>query len=81
MAFEQEGHGLISVSPLLDASIFERYAEGCDSRSISRFGLLRESDAAFGEEDVFFCVKSVREGERAQRSAERPRRLARNAAP
>lgn len=57
----------------------ERYAEGCDSRSIKRFGLRRESDSAFGEEDVFFCVKPVEPG-RAQESAARPRRPARNAA-
>jgi len=57
-----------------------RYAEGCDSRSIRRFGLVRESDSAFGEEDVFFCVKSAPEPGRAQASAARPRRPARNAA-
>lgn len=58
----------------------ERYAEGWDSRSIRRFGLVRESDSAFGEEDVFFCVKSLSEPGRAQASAARPRRPARNAA-
>ena len=39
----------------------ERYVETCDSSSVARFGLLRDDDA-FGEEDVFFCVKSGDEG-------------------
>lgn len=58
----------------------ERYAEGCDSRSIKRFGLIRESDSVFGEEDVFFCVKPASDPGRAQATAARPRRPARNAA-
>lgn len=58
----------------------EPYAEGCDSRSIKRFGLRRESDAAFGEEDVFFCSKPAVPG-LAQRSAARARALDANAAP
>jgi SAM-dependent methyltransferase len=57
----------------------ERYADGCDARSIRRFGLRRESDAAFGEEDVFFCSK-LAAGVRAQRSDARPLSVARNAA-
>jgi SAM-dependent methyltransferase len=58
----------------------ERYVEACDSSSVARFGLRREQDDAFGEEDVFFCVRSGVEG-RVQRSAARPRPVARNAAP
>ena len=56
----------------------ERYVEACGSSSVARFGLRREDDA-FGEEDVFFCVKPGAEG-RVQRSAARPRPLAKNAA-
>jgi hypothetical protein len=56
----------------------ERYVEACGSSSVARFGLRREDDA-FGEEDVFFCAKPGAEG-RVQRSAARPRPLARNAA-
>jgi SAM-dependent methyltransferase len=41
----------------------ERYADDWDKRSIGRFGLRRESDAAFGEEDVFFCSKPAPEGD------------------
>lgn len=57
----------------------ERYVESCDSSSVVRFGLRREEDEVFGEEDVFFCVKSGEEEGRAQRSDSRPRRPARNA--
>lgn len=57
----------------------ERYVETCESSSVARFGLRREDDA-FGEEDVFFCVKSGEEEGRAQRSDSRPRLPARNAA-
>ena len=56
----------------------ERYADSCGS-SAARCGLCRDDDA-FGEEDVFFCLKSSPEAGRAQRSDSRPRRLARNAA-
>lgn len=55
-----------------------RYVEGCESSSVTRFGLRREDDA-FGEEDVFFCVKPAPEDGRAQRSDSRPRRPLRNA--
>lgn len=61
----------------------ERYGEGCEKREISRFGLRREPDEAFGEEEVFCCVKSpLTSGPpgRAQDSAARPSRTARNAA-
>jgi SAM-dependent methyltransferase len=58
----------------------ERYVEACESSSVVRFGLRREGDAAFGEEDVFLCVKPGAAGPRAQRSASRPRPAARNAA-
>ncbi len=58
----------------------ERYVEACDSSSVARCGLRREGDAAFGEEDVFFCVKPASDDGRAQRTASRPRPLARNAA-
>jgi len=57
----------------------ERYVEACESSSVARFGLRRD-DEAFGEEDVFFCVKSGEGEGRAQRSDSRPRRLARNIA-
>jgi len=57
----------------------ERYVEACGSSSVARFGLRREDDA-FGGEDVFFCVKPDADG-RVQRSASRPRLLARNATP
>jgi SAM-dependent methyltransferase len=57
----------------------ERYVESCDSSSAARFGLRREDDDAFGEEDVFLCVKPDGEG-RAQRTDSRPRRAAKNAA-
>lgn len=58
----------------------ERYVESCDSSSAARFGLRREQDDAFGEEEVFFCVKSGAPDGRAQRTDSRPRRPARNAA-
>lgn len=58
----------------------ERYVESCDSSSVARCGLRREGDEAFGEEDVFLCVKSVSDPGRAQRTASRPRPTARNAA-
>jgi SAM-dependent methyltransferase len=61
----------------------ERYGESCDRREISRFGLRREPDEAFGEEEVFLCVKpppSPGAPGRAQASAARPSRPARNAA-
>ena len=58
----------------------ERYVESCDSSSVDRFGLRREGDEAFGEEEVFLCVKPDSPDPRAQRSASRPRRAARNAA-
>ena len=57
----------------------ERYVETRESSSVARFGLRREDDA-FGEEDVFLCVKPGEEEGRAQRSDSRPRRPARNAA-
>lgn len=58
----------------------ERYVESCDSSSAARFGLRREQDDAFGEEEVFFCAKPESAGGRAQRRDSRPRRPARNAA-
>jgi SAM-dependent methyltransferase len=58
----------------------ERYVEACDSSSVARFGLRREQDDAFGEEEVFLCVKSGASDGRAQRTDSRPRRPARNAA-
>jgi len=58
----------------------ERYVDACDSSSVARFGLRREGDEAFGEEDVFLCVKPGSPGPRAQRNASRPRPAARNAA-
>ena len=57
----------------------ERYVETCESSSAVRFGLRREDDDTFGEEDVFLCVKSGVEEGRAQRTDSRPRRPARNA--
>jgi SAM-dependent methyltransferase len=57
----------------------ERYVDSCDSSSVARFGLRREDDEAFGEEDVFFCVKPASDDGRAQRSDSRPRRPARKA--
>jgi SAM-dependent methyltransferase len=57
----------------------ERYVDSCDSSSAARFGLRREDDA-FGEEEIFFCVKSGVEDGLAQRTDSRPRRPARNAA-
>lgn len=62
----------------------ERYGESCEKREISRFGLRREPDEAFGEEEVFVCVKppaAPDSPERAQASAARPSGPARNAAP
>jgi SAM-dependent methyltransferase len=50
----------------------ERYVEACDSSSVARFGLLREGDEAFGEEDVFLCVKP--EQRRPPRRADPQRR-------
>lgn len=35
----------------------ETYADAWDRRSINRFGLRRESDSVFGEEDIFLCAK------------------------
>lgn len=61
----------------------ERYGEDCEKREISRFGLRREPDEAFGEEEVFVCVKpplSPDSPGRAQASAARPSGPARNAA-
>jgi len=61
----------------------ERYGDRCEKREISRFGLRREPDEAFGEEEVFLCVKSPVSADapgRAQASAARPSRPARNAA-
>jgi SAM-dependent methyltransferase len=57
----------------------ERYADSFDSSSAARCGLRREDDA-FGEEDVFLCLRPEPGAGRAQRSDSRPRRLARNAA-
>lgn len=56
----------------------ERYVESCESSSVARFGLRREDDA-FGEEEVFVCVKSEDRDGLAQRSDSRPRRPAKNA--
>lgn len=61
----------------------ERYGEDCEKREINRFGLRREPDEAFGEEEVFCCVKPPVPPDspgRAQASAARPSGAARNAA-
>lgn len=38
------------------------YLDGFDERSIGRLGLRREQDDAFGDEEIFFCVKPAVQG-------------------
>jgi hypothetical protein len=42
----------------------ERYQDHFDEATIGRLGLRREEDDAFGEEEVFLCVKPAADAER-----------------